>query len=75
VKARFGLCPESDKYLTGFFQAIEAFSHRIERDAIGDMFIFLPGGSEATNQPPLRHDIDRRGHFCQDGRMAVGVAE
>ncbi len=74
LKRGFVLRPKIEQNLTGLVQAIQPFSNRIKWNAVCLMLIALPSATEAADETPAGHDIDRGGHFGQHGRVPVCIA-
>src|SRR2546428_12002232 len=75
IQSRLGLGPEPEQHLAGFFKAVQAFSYGVERNPVGRMLIALPGGTQATDEAIARDNVHRRGHFRDDGGMAIGIPD
>ena len=50
MKSRFVLRPQVEQNLAGFLQAMQAFTHGIKGKPVGDMFVALPGTTQATDK-------------------------
>src|SRR6266436_4788483 len=51
LEGRAVLGPEHVQHLAGLVEALEPLAHRVERDAVGRVLVFLPAGADAADEP------------------------